>query len=79
VAGDALEVRQEARKLDGVAQTVVAADENMAISQRSAVPDPLLVTRQMPAGSARYSFGKDAVADVPGGQEIPAPHGFEPQ
>ena len=57
--GDLLYPRGEADELQGVAQAVVAADEDALSVERRAVPHPLLVPRQVPARLARFFTKED--------------------
>ena len=65
-------------ELNRVAKTVVTADEHAFTREQFAVPEILLMTRQMPArlvGAAPHH----RIADPPRGVEIPAPDALNPR
>src|SRR5438270_1974651 len=66
-----------ANELQRVAESVVAADEDAFVGQWSATPDPLLVTRKMPAGRTR-AIAQRCIADVPRLVELAEAHQREP-
>ncbi len=75
---DARDERCIPNELDRVAEPVVAAHEHTSSLERLTAPDGLRMARQMPGGRSASRF-ENAIAHLPRGREVAAPHVREPR